>query len=44
MAFEVIEPILAHRKKIKTGRPMGYPWREIINTIFYLLRTGCQWR
>jgi transposase len=43
-AFDVIEPILQNRKKIKAGRPMEYPWREIINTVFYLLRTGCQWR
>ena len=43
-AFAVIEPILAGRPKRKTGRPMEYPWREILNTIFYLLRTGCQWR
>jgi transposase len=43
-AFAVIEPILAGRAKIKTGRPMGYGWREILDTIFYLLRTGCQWR
>jgi transposase len=43
-AFAVIEPILQNRPKIKAGRPMEYPWREIINTIFYLLRTGCQWR
>lgn len=43
-AFAVIEPILQNRPKIKAGRPVEYPWREIINTIFYLLRTGCQWR
>jgi transposase len=43
-AFAAIEPILAGRPKRKTGRPMEYAWREILNTIFYLLRTGCQWR
>ena len=43
-AFAVIEPILAGRAKIKSGRPMEYPWLEILNTILYLLRTGCQWR
>lgn len=26
------------------GRPITYPRREIINAIFYLLRTGCAWR
>jgi len=28
----------------KTGRPRQYPWRTILNAIFYVLRTGCQWR
>jgi putative transposase len=26
------------------GRPETYPKREILNGIFYLLRTGCSWR
>lgn len=26
------------------GRPMEYPVREILNTIIYLLVTGCAWR
>jgi putative transposase len=26
------------------GRPAKYPRREIVNAIFYLLRTGCAWR
>ena len=26
------------------GRPAQYPRREIVNAIFYLLRTGCSWR
>jgi transposase len=43
-AFAVIEPILAGRAKIRSGRPMEYTWRDIIDTIFYMLRTGCQWR
>lgn len=43
-AFAVIEPILAARPKAKSGRPMEYAWRDILDTIFYLLRTGCQWR
>lgn len=28
----------------KTGRPRQYPLRAILNAIFYVLRTGCQWR
>jgi putative transposase len=26
------------------GRPASHSRREIINAIFYVLRTGCQWR
>lgn len=26
------------------GRPVTYARREIVNAIFYLLRTGCSWR
>ncbi len=28
----------------KTGRPREYSSREILNAIFYPLRTGCAWR
>jgi len=27
-----------------TGRPRQYPWREILNGIFYILKNGCVWR
>jgi transposase len=26
------------------GRPRTYSLREILNAVFYLLKTGCQWR
>lgn len=26
------------------GRPRRYAYREIVNAIFYVVRTGCQWR
>ncbi len=26
------------------GRPEAYPKRELLNAIFYLLRSGCSWR
>ena len=41
--WALIEPILAKVKKI-SGRPPLYPRREILNALFYLLRTGCSWR
>ena len=28
----------------KRGRPRLHEYRDILNAIFYLLRTGCQWR
>jgi putative transposase len=28
----------------KAGRPRNYSWRDILNAIFYVRRTGCQWR
>jgi len=31
-------------KPAPTGRRRKYSYREILNAIFYLLRTGCQWR
>ena len=26
------------------GRPLAWRWREIVNAIFYTMRTGCPWR
>jgi putative transposase len=31
-------------KSAPTGRRRKYSYRELLNGIFYLLRTGCQWR
>mgnify|MGYP003594697678 CR=1 FL=1 len=38
-----IEPILEKLKKIKGRHPL-YERREILNALFYVLRTGCSWR
>ena len=40
--WEVLEPPLP--KPRKPGRPRKYPLREILNGIFYVLRSGCSWR
>jgi putative transposase len=37
-----LEPLVPAPKP--GGRPVKYPRREIVNAIFYLLRTGCSWR
>jgi putative transposase len=39
--WEILRPLLPARKP--TGRPPA-DLREVLNGIFYLLRTGCQWR
>jgi putative transposase len=39
--FALVEPFLPKPKR--TGRPPA-DLREVLNAIFYLLRSGCQWR
>jgi putative transposase len=40
--WELIEPLLPTAKP--GGRPRKTDIREVVNAIFYLLRTGCAWR
>jgi transposase len=40
--WRVIEPHLPAARK--TGRPRAWPMREIINSMFYVMRSGCPWR
>jgi transposase len=40
--WRVISPHLP--KPCATGRPRGWPTREILNGIFYVVRAGCPWR
>ena len=42
--FAAIGPFLLSRPKAKAGRPVEYAWRDVIDTVCYVLRTGCQWR
>src|SRR5204863_1673556 len=38
--WDIIRPLIpVHR----VGRPREVDMREVLNSIFYLLRTGCQW-
>ncbi len=39
---EVIEPLIPSAKP--GGRPRKYHMRQIVNAIFYVLRSGCAWR
>ena len=40
--WRVIEPLLPGPRT--RGRLRGWPLREIINAIFYVMRSGCPWR
>ena len=40
--WRVIAPLLPGRRRV--GRPRTVDLREILNAIFYVLMTGCQWR
>ena len=41
----ILEPLLmAVLKQSNRGRPRQVDLREIVNAIFYVLRTGCAWR
>lgn len=39
----IIEPLLPPAKNEHGGRPREVDLREVVNTILYLNRTGCQW-
>src|SRR5262245_4173619 len=41
-AWELLHPYVPAAKH--GGRPEKYPKREILNGIFYILRSGCAWR
>ncbi|CAG1005612.1 hypothetical protein METP2_03675 [Methanosarcinales archaeon] len=41
--WEKIEPHIPKRKA-KRGRKREHPFREILNAIFYIVRSGCVWR
>ena len=38
----IIEPLFPSANRL--GRPRGWPLREIVNAVFYCLRSGCPWR
>ena len=41
--WQIIEPLLP-QPKTRRGRPRKHSYREILNGIFYVLRSGCAWR
>jgi len=42
--WSIVESYLPQHDPKKGGRPRIWPLREIWNAIFYIEKTGCQWR
>jgi putative transposase len=42
--WSILRPLLPKRRKNKAGRPCSVDRRDLIDGIFYILRSGCQWR
>src|SRR5215213_8265635 len=40
--WEILAPLLCPRQQ--AGHPQVFALRRIVEAVFYLLRTGCQWR
>jgi putative transposase len=40
--WQVLAPLLP--PPAKTGRRRAWPMREMLNAVFYVLRSGCPWR
>jgi putative transposase len=41
--WAILEPLIPAARTAGGGRPREVDMREVVNTIFYLNRTGCQW-
>jgi putative transposase len=41
---KLLEPVFEEVEPYTAGRPRTTDLREIVNAIFYLNKTGCQWR
>ncbi|MFV0442591.1 MAG: transposase [Planctomycetaceae bacterium] len=41
--WAVIEPLIPPARNHRGGRPRSTSMREVVNTVLYLNRTGCQW-
>src|SRR5215475_4582102 len=41
--WAILEPLLPAPRNTDGGRPRGVEMREVLNTLLYLNRSGCQW-
>jgi putative transposase len=41
--WAILEPLIPAARTARGGRPREVDMREVVNTIFYLNRSGCQW-
>lgn len=41
--WTILQPLLYPKRK-RPGRPLTLDLRQVVNAIFYVMRTGCQWR
>ena len=41
--WSILEPLVSQVRTARGGRPRQVDLREVVNTILYLNRTGCQW-
>ena len=42
--WAILEPLVDPPRQERRGRPRTVERREVVNAVWYLLRTGCQWR
>jgi transposase len=42
--WQRIEPLLPKRRRNRKGGRPPLPYRQVLDGIFYVLRTGCQWK
>jgi putative transposase len=42
--WQLVRPLLPKRKMEKAGRPRTVEPRDLLDAIFYILRSGCPWR
>jgi transposase len=42
--WQSLQKCLPQARNGRTGRRRKYPLREVVNALFYQLRTGCPWR